>query len=65
MATIKTYNAPNQTAGGLGQTKSTSGEKKKIESRKLVSPVAYSRLTRSLNRTHKPLDKKMGNRSMK
>jgi len=63
MATIKSFNAPGKT-GGFGQHGLGVKSGKKLDSGHLVSPTAFSRQTRNLKRTHKPLDKKMGSRKM-
>lgn len=62
----KSDNAPGQTGGGLGQiSDAKSGKGRRIDSDHLVSPVAFSRFSRELNRTRKKQDKKMGSRVMR
>jgi len=60
---IKNTNNPGEFSG-LGQAGRNAGFQGKISSGNLVSPVAFSRGERSLKRTGKPLDRKMGKRSM-
>lgn len=60
---IKSFNAPGK-GKGLGE-RGPGGTARKVDSGHLVSPVAYSRQTRDLNRTKKPLDKRMKTRAMR
>ena len=63
MAAIKQYNEPGKFSG-LGQAGHQKGSMEKEDSGHLVSPTAFSRQTRSLKRPRKPLDRKMGSRSL-